>query len=298
MPFPGPLVDSWLHRPPLAAVRATWPVGCRLLATAAGPIRLLDTAGPGPVVVMVPDGPCVLEHHLALLRLLSPHVRVVCFDMPGFGFSTPTARYDHSLAHGAGVVLAVLDALHLTRAALAFSCANGFYALEAARRVPERFSHLLLVQTPSLPAMHTWVERTIPWPLRVPGLGQLLARAGRQQLARRWLHVALPRGTDLAPWQAPAHRALHQGGCFCLAGVVQGLAHQSQAVALTDIQVPTTLVWGGQDRSHRLTNPLSIRAHAPGARLVEFADCGHFPHLEQPARFAELVGQTLVASGA
>lgn len=281
MAFLGPRFDFWLHHPPTAAARAAWPAGCQLLPTAAGPIRLLDTASAGPVVVMVPDGPCVLEHHAALIAQLGTRFRVVCFDMPGFGFSVPAARYSHSLADGAGVVLAVLDALQIPRAALAFGCANGFYALEAARRAPERLSHLVLAQTPSLSAMHAWVQRTVPWPLRVAGVGQLLARAGREPLARRWLRTALPRGTDAAPWQATAHRALHQGGCFCLAGVVQGLmADLPQAATLTQTRVPTTLVWGGQDRSHRPTAPPPRFRRGPTRRGLRWSSspiAGIFP---------------------
>ena len=100
----------------------------------------------------------MIEHYERLIPLLTPYLRVVCFDMPGFGFSLPSASYTHSLDQGAATVLAVLDALQIERATLAFSCANGFYALRAAKLAPHRINSLFLSQTPSLAAMHQWAQ--------------------------------------------------------------------------------------------------------------------------------------------
>ena len=73
-----------------------------------------------------------------------------------------------------------------------------------------------------------------------------------------------------------------------MAGVVQGLARETHA-SLLGVTRPCTLVWGGLDHSHKLTNPLSLRDAVPHANVVQFDDCGHFPDIEQPARFADLV---------
>lgn len=296
MPLNAHLLDHLLHRSHRtgAALQATWPAGTRLLDTPTGRIRVLDTGTRGPAVVMVPDGPCVIEHLIPLISRLAPHFRVICFDMPGFGFSYPGPRYDHSLRAGGTTVLDVLDGLGLERAALAFSCANGFYGLRAAQQAPERISHLALAQTPSLGEMHLWVRRVIPRPLRVPVLGQLIVRGMQGQLAARWYRGALPRGTDLHPYNQPSTHALATGGCFSLAGVVQGLSTENHQTAFAGLAVPTTLVWGALDRSHRPTDPTSLREHAPQADFVSFADCGHFPNLEQPARFADLLRAKLL----
>ena len=106
------------------------------LMTAVGAVRVFDTQSSEPCVVFVPDGPNVIEHYAALFNLLSQQLRVVCFDMPGFGFSLPEPTYTHSLDQGARAVIGVLDALDIERATLAFSCANGFYALRAAQLSP------------------------------------------------------------------------------------------------------------------------------------------------------------------
>ncbi len=69
--------------------------------TSAGRVRVHDSGSTKPCVVMAPDGPNTIEHYARLIELLSPALRVVCFDMPGFGYSIPAPRYSHALDEGA-----------------------------------------------------------------------------------------------------------------------------------------------------------------------------------------------------
>jgi pimeloyl-ACP methyl ester carboxylesterase len=265
------------------------------IATSVGPVRTYDSSdAPNthrPCVIFVPDGPNVIEHYEALFALLTPHLRVVCFDMPGFGFSLPQASYAHSLEQGAQAVLGVMDALKINQATLAFSCANGFYALRAAQMAPQRITRLVLSQTPSLVAMHAWTARVVPWPLRVPVLGQIAVWLFKRKAAHSWYRIALPRCTDAAPYQERTLNAFNGGACFCLAGVVQGLAREAPA-SLPGITTPCTLVWGALDHSHKHTQPQTLLDCAAHTDIVRFDDCGHFPDLEQPARYAALLLKT------
>lgn len=260
----------------------------RDVETAVGPVRVYDSGSEKPCVVLVPDGPNVIEHYEHLIGLLSPSLRVVCFDMPGFGHSVPRPSYGHSLDQGARAVLGVLDRLGIKRATLAFSCANGFYALRAAQIAPERVSNLVLSQTPSLAAMLAWRSRAIPAPLRVPVVGQIIAWIFRRKMAHGWYRVALPRTTQPRPFQDKALDAIADGACFCLASVVQGLSREL-VTSLNGTTTPLVMVWGTNDRSHKHTDPKSLHECAPQAEILQFQDCGHFPDIEQPARFAAIL---------
>lgn len=284
------LVDSALARLSAGwnnAARST-SLPTRTVATSAGAVRVFDSGAAGPCVVLVPDGPNVVEHYESLLRMLSPTLRVICFDMPGFGHSLPGFSYDHSLERGAAAVLDVLDALDIRTATLAFSCANGFYAIRVAQLAPDRIERLVFSQTPSLSAMHAWTARAVPSLLRVPVVGQVAAWFVRGRASHRWYRTALPRGTDPKPFQDTADTALRAGSCFCLAGVVQGLTKERDA-SLTGITTPCLMIWGDADRSHRDTDPTTLLDLVPHAEVVHFADCGHFPDLEQAERFAALL---------
>ena len=283
----GARTDHLLTRVAAALARNPAPGRARFVDTAAGRVHVSDSAAGDddlPCIVFTPDGPNVVAHYQHLITLLAPRFRVVCFDMPGFGFSLPAADYTHSLDEGARVVLAVLDHLQIGRATLAFSCANGLYAIRAAQLAPARIASLMLTQTPALAAMQAWAYRMIPRPLRMPVAGQLVTWLARRKLAQLWYRSALPASADAGAFQEIARRSFDAGACFCLAGVVQGLLRETSLPTLPD--VPCTLVWGNLDRSHRATPPESLRHCLPQAEIVQFGDCGHFPDLEQPERYA------------
>ena len=264
------------------------PDGTRLLDTRAGRIRVRDSGGKGPVIVMTPDGPNVIEHHAELIALLVKEARVVCFEMPGFGFSAPRADYGHTLEQGSDVVLAVMDALGIEEAALAFSCANGFYAIAAAKKAPSRIRRLLLAQTPGFSAMPAWTARNVPKTLQTPVVGQLVNRAARRKLAHVWYGIAMNDKAQRDRYRETAAHALDHGACFCLAGVVQGLS-RAQAAMLEGVKTPIALLWGDSDRSHTQTRAESLLELLPHARIKHLPDCGHFPELEQPHTYAAFI---------
>jgi hypothetical protein len=107
---------------------------------------------------------------------------------------------------------------------LAFTCANGFFALHLAKHHPNRASHLILGQTPSFQSMRQWSDRMIPKVLHVPYVGQIIAASLVRKMAASWYKQALPaNSTQTDQFVQCADQALKSGGCFCLASLVQGL---------------------------------------------------------------------------
>jgi pimeloyl-ACP methyl ester carboxylesterase len=264
----------------------------RWVNTTQAAIRVFDSGGDKPCLLLSPDGPNVIEHYAQLIALLVPHYRVLCFDMPGFGFSAPESDYDHSLQRGAQAMLELMDQLAVVKATLALSCANGFYAIRVAQTAPERVERLVLSQTPSLQAMHRWTDRVVPRVLKVPLLGQLVSRLWRQKMAASWYRIALPKATDKAPFHRVSQTALRCGACFSLAGVVQGLLREPADAARLQ-GMACTVLWGTQDRSHKLTPPNAILHDVPHAQVIVLENCGHFPDLEDPQRFVQTLLQDL-----
>ena len=262
----------------------------RLIDTDYGKLRVLDTGEQKPILINVPDGPNVIEHHEDLITRLSKNYRVICFELPGTGFSYPIGSHDYTLEKSANILLNLMDVLKIERAVLAFSCSNGFYAIKAAQLHPERFIHLFLAQTPSLLSMKNWVKKTIPKILTYPIAGQLINAFLEKKLAYNWYRAALPRTTDKTEYQHKALNALQNGACFCLSGLVQGLKKDLNA-SLQSLEIPATQIWGNQDFSHRETDPTSLLEHLPNCELVRFENCGHFPELENTIDYVKLINE-------
>ncbi len=273
------------------------PENCRngtfFLDTDYGRIRAFDTKGNKPVIINVPDGPNVIEHQLDLLQGLSNFFRVVCFEYPGLGFSYPNFNYDYSFKNGSDLLLQVMDILGIRKGTLLFSCSNGFYAIKAAGIAPDRFEHIFLSQTPSIHAMVEWTQSSIPGILKVPLVGQIANSFMSKKLAHVWYKYALPKNTELGPYRQKALSSISNGGCFCLSGLVQGLMKDTKR-KLEVSKVPTTLVWGEKDFTHRNTDKQSVIDHVESCEIIEFQNCGHFPELEDTDRYIQLIRERLV----
>jgi pimeloyl-ACP methyl ester carboxylesterase len=267
----------------------------KLIQTDYGKLRMLDTGGKKPVILSSPDGPNVIEHHENLIKKLSLHFRVICFEFPGVGFSYPTFAHDYSFNRSAKIILNMMDILSIDKAALSLSCSNGFYAIKAATLAPERFNHLFLSQTPSIHAMKSWTKGTIPKILTYPIIGQLTNAFAEKKLAQVWYKAALPKATNKTEYQHKALDSLNNGGCFCLSSLVQGLTAELNST-LTQLDVPSTQIWGTKDFSHRMTDNKTILEHLPNCEIIEFDDCGHFPELEATDRYVELVSNQIEKS--
>jgi len=272
----------------LKRVNAQWNSHIRLLQTDFGTIRILDTGNNKPVIVNVPDGPNVIEHQLGLINSLSQNFRIICFEFPGIGFSHPNSKFDYSFDKASKLVINVLDILKVNRATLAFSCSNGFYAIKTAQEFPDRIKRLFLSQTPSTHAMDKWTNDSIPTVLKYPVIGQIANSFFEKKFAKIWYKYALPKSTDKTEYRDTAISALEKGGCFCLSSLVQGLEKEINKTLYIH-NIPTTLIWGSQDYTHRNTDRNSILEHIPNCEIIEFKNCGHFPELEETEKYVSLI---------
>jgi len=280
--FIDALSFTWKSRPQFGD-------GFFYLDTDFGKIRVFDTKENLPIIINVPDGPNVIEHQIPLIQDLAKDYRVICFEYPGLGFSFPNNKYDYSFSNGSNLLLQVMDSLRLRKVSLLFSCSNGYYAIQAAIQNPERFNHIFLSQTPSIDSIIKWTEKSIPNLLKIPLIGQLTNAILAKKLADVWYKYSLPKNHESKHvYSQTAKTSIANGGCFCLSSLVQGL-NKDRKSELNLIGVPTTLVWGSMDFTHRKTDKDSIKKHIKNCEIIEFDGCGHFPELENRKDYVKLI---------
>lgn len=285
----GSIVDTLITLPRRrrARARGASESGFGFIETNAGQLRFVDTGGNKPVVLTTPDGPCVIEHYRELIKELSANFRVICFDLPGFGFSFPSSRYGFGRDETTDAIVELLDALSVSRAIVAFTCVNGLTAMDLAKRHADRVSHLVLAQTPSADGMRKWADRNIRSVLRVPYVGQIAGAIGARYLATHWFNLSLPKNSEHKPCLVKrARHAVETGGCFCLASLVQG-SLRSPDEAVLGVACPTLMIHGDNDFSHKHTDFQSLTGTIPHARIITFEGCGHFPNLERCPDYVE-----------
>ncbi len=286
----GNFIDT--YRFSFKKIRKNWKDDINLITTDFGKIRVLDTLGDKPVILNVPDGPNVIEHHQELITKLSENFRVVCFELPGIGFSYPNSNYNYSFPNASKLIINLMNILKIENATLAFSCSNGFYAIKTAELFPQRINRLFLTQTPSLDSMNKWTENAIPKILKLPIIGQITNIFSEKKFAKIWYKYALPKETDISKYQKTALHSVNNRGCFCLSSLVQGLSKEINST-LKVLEVPSTLIWGNKDFTHKNTNKESIMEHLPNCEIIEFHNCGHFPELENTDKYVNLINERM-----
>ena len=57
------------------------------------------------------------------------------------------------------------------------------------------------------------------------------------------------------------------------------------------VEIPTLVVWGTRDRMIPAWHATTAHQAIPGSRVELFEGAGHFPHLDEPDRFAALLAE-------
>jgi pimeloyl-ACP methyl ester carboxylesterase len=267
------------------------------LQTPAGPLRIRDRGGQSPSIIFACDGPNVLEHYDAVFELLAPYYRLICLEMPGFGFSWPSSSFDFSLPQYAGVVAHAIITLRAGPATLMFPCAWSYVAFLLATQQPALVERLVVSQCPHWDEEQAWGRRIgmNSGLIGTPVIGQLFLAVAPQRVSDMWYNNALPAGKPTNAFAEPARKVLSSGGIFCLASLTQTWA-QLKSPSFKVMQ-PAVVMWGGSDRTHRRSNPNSVLEYLQSGKILVFPEAGHFPELEDPERLKSLLANEELWNG-
>ena len=223
--------------------------------------------------------------------------RVVIPDLFGHGASAKPMG-DYSLGAHAATLRDLLDQLDIDRVTLVGHSLGGGIAMQFCYLFPERVDRLVLVSSGGLGRQLSPLLRaaTIPgaeWVLPViasPWVRGRLETAGRVVGALGWRAGADVREawrgfTSLS--DAESRRAfLATTRAVVDPGGQTVTAHDHLPMAL---DIPTLVVWGTNDRMIPAWHATSAQQAIAGSRVELFEGAGHFPHLEEPERFAAVL---------
>jgi len=253
------------------------------------------------------DGPAVLFIHgllgshrnwAHLVDALDTRHRVVAPDLIGHGASAKPMG-DYSLGAHAATLRDLLDHLAIDRVTLVGHSLGGGIAMQFCYLFPDRVERLVLVSSGGLgrsvsPLLRSATLPGASWVLalaasgwvrdRAEAVGGTLRRVGLRpsaDLTEGWLGFSsLSEAETRRAFLATARSVIDPGG-----QTVTAHDHLPMAIA-----VPTLVVWGTQDRMIPAWHATTAQQAIAGSRVELFEGAGHFPHLEQPERFARLLG--------
>jgi pimeloyl-ACP methyl ester carboxylesterase len=254
-------------------------------------------AGDGPVVFLVHGIAGSSEQWEPAMRILAERFTVVAPDLLGHGRSAKP-RGDYSLGAYASGVRDLLVALDYEAATIVGHSLGGGVAMQFAYQFPERCQRLALVSSGGLGSEVHFLLRAATLPgseYVLPLIAHPRLRAAGEAVAGALRRVGLKAGPDLAEF-GRGYGSLSDGEArmafiHSLRAVIDP---GGQRVSATDRlylaeDMPTLIVWGRRDPIIPATHAGTAHRGMPGSQLVLLDDSGHFPQLDDPVGFAQVL---------
>jgi pimeloyl-ACP methyl ester carboxylesterase len=253
-----------------------------------------NIAGRGPAVVLIHGVAGRASQWDRVVELLAETHTVVAPDLLGHGDSAKP-RGDYSLGAHASGIRDLLVGLGIERASVVGHSLGGGIAMQFAYQFPERCERLVLVASGGLgEEVHALLRAaTLPGaefvlPLlahpRVLDVASVVPRA----LGR----IGLRTGPDLTEmargYQSLSNADARSAFIHTLRAVIDPRGQRinaSDRLYLASM-MPTMIIWGCRDRIIPVAHAEPTHEGMPGSTLELIEDAGHFPHLDDPLRFA------------
>ena len=221
---------------------------------------------------------------------IAANYRTIVPDHPGFGQSDSVVITDEprDVVH-ARAFKDMLDALNIERTHIVAHSMGGGVALRFAIEYPERLDRLVLI-CPS------GGGRSIMQPMPLEG-GKSLAPVLRDPTVdtlRKFVHFlvydpsTVPEELIERRYKAMMERPEHLENFLKSMSAPVPVASDLSA-RLAEVQAPTFLLWGRDDRFAPLDHGLKFVWGIPNARLHIFSKSGHWPQYEHTQAFNQLV---------
>ena len=230
-------------------------------------------AGARSVLVLHGWGACI-EAVYPIVAGLSPVARVHALDLPGFGDTEPPPE-PWGVEDYQRFVAAYMDVAGIEQATIVGHSNGGRIAIRMAATEPRRVAKLVLVDAAGIRP-----KRTFRWYRRVA-----MAKTGKQ--AAR--HLGAP-GKRLRDALVSRAASADYAAASELRPTLVKLVNADLREYMPVIAAPTLLIWGADDAETPVAMAQQMERLIPDAGLVVLEGAGHYSYLDQPARFARIVG--------
>ncbi len=243
----------------------------------------LARAGAGPTLLYLHDengrGPSA-----SFIAALERKFDVMAPEHPGYGQS-PMPDWLDEVSDLATFYLHMLRGLGAEPVHLVGASIGGWIALDMALREPGRFKSLSLIASAGV---------------HVPGVrkGDIFLWSAEAQLRNSVADRKIADGL-IAGLAVPGAMALRIKDRVATARLAwQPRLHDPRLRKwLGTLAVPTTIVWGAEDRVLPVEYARHLAGLIPGAAATILEDCGHLPHVERPEATIAAI-EALVAGAA
>jgi pimeloyl-ACP methyl ester carboxylesterase len=252
--------------------------------------------GSGPVILLIHGIAGSSNAWRDVMPALARRYTVIAPDLIGHGQSAKPIG-DYSLGAYASGLRDLLRVLDLTRATVVGQSFGGGVAMQLAYQHPDLCERLVLVDSGGLGREVSWLLRFMTLPASeylMPILFPAFVRERGNDLSRM-LHrrgVRMARVSEM--WRSYAsltETVNRQSFIRTLRSVIDPGGQTVSAMDRMYLagEIPTMIVWGDCDSIIPVGHAYAAHQAIPGSRLEIIEGSGHFPHVEAPERFLEVL---------
>ena len=252
-----------------------------------------------PAIILVHGSNASLQTFEPLVANLEDQYRLISYDQPGHGLTGPHPRDDYSAQGMFDAIEAVIDATGVQRYAIAGNSMGGWLAWRYALASPGKISGLVLMNASGAPKAPDAEKPRLYLGARIMryAAGRFLARhimprsVVRQSLLDNFVddtivtEAMVDRYWELSRY--PGNRR-----ALALRAIVDREPRFGQR--LSEITLPTLILWGAEDTVTPPYNAVTFDQMIPNSRLVVFDNVGHLTMEEAPQRTAALIDEFLI----
>lgn len=228
---------------------------------------------------------------------LNDRFHIISIDLPNFGLTGPFPFPKINDNTYPDFLCDLLDALKIKKCHIAGNSLGGFFSYSFAAKYPERVEKMILLDSagfffiPPL-ALVSWGIPFAGWVAENMNPPKSLVF---DLIRQAYANEELPDQEELTRYYEmmlrPGNR---QGGSHILRFVRNRLGFDTQC--LKQIQIPTLVMWGEQDKWIPLRHTKNFKKALPNCQVITYSDCGHMPMEEKPELSAHDAAQFLLTN--
>jgi 3-oxoadipate enol-lactonase len=279
----------------IAAERLSTPIskfGTKVLEAQANGIRIhyidVGSGSQKPPVVLIHGFPFSLEMWNPQIEFLKTKYRVIAYDVRGHG-SSEDGDGQYTIELFVDDLIALLDALKVSRATLCGISMGGYIALRAIERNPERVASLVLCDTgPQADTNEVKLRRAANM--------KLIKSKGVREFADQFLKAIFRQESfSSKPFEVEAiRRIIESNSEIGICGTLLALACRTDTTDSLDlIRVPTLIMVGEEDRVTPTKLSELMDSKISGSFIHILPNAAHISNLENTQDFNKYLGEFL-----
>jgi pimeloyl-ACP methyl ester carboxylesterase len=254
--------------------------------------------GRGPAILMVHGSQSTLKTWDHIAPILAKQYRVIRFDIPPQGLSGRVSDESAARAQPTDIPEGLLQQLGVNSVTYVGVSSGGTLGVYLAAKRPDLVARLILSNTPSDPVKTDHMKQNTDFVE-----AQREARESGFQSQKFWnLFLDYFSGDpgrldkSIREQYYDFNRRGPEKNYLAFVGVVAN--HDRAVAAMNAVKAPTLLIWGGQDQLLVPASADVLAGYLTATQVskVFMPDVGHYPPLEAPQRFAQLVAAYIEAA--